>query len=86
MKNHGVLVVGETIAQAYRRLYRLERVCRAQVLAMSTGKPLAVLSDEVAARVQAPNPDDRHTRGERERLYFEAMMRVLDREAPGYRD
>jgi len=31
MKNHGVLVTGNTIAQAYRRLYRLERVCRAQV-------------------------------------------------------
>ena len=86
MKNHGVLVVGETIAQAYRRLYRLERVCRAQVLAMGTGRALSVLSDEVAARVQAPNPDDRHSRAERERLYFEAMMRVLDREMPGYRD
>ena len=35
---------------------------------------------------QAPNPEDRHPRGERERLFFEAMMRVLDRELPGYRD
>ncbi|RYY33278.1 MAG: class II aldolase, partial [Sphingomonadales bacterium] len=31
MKNHGVLVVGDTVAQAYRRLYKLERVCRAQI-------------------------------------------------------
>lgn len=84
MKNHGVLVTGATVAQAYRRLYRLERVCRNQVLAMSTGQPLAVLSDEIVALVQAPNPDDSHPRGERERLYFEAMMRVLDRELPGY--
>jgi hypothetical protein len=36
--------------------------------------------------VQAPNPDDSHSRQERERLFFEAMMRVLDRELPGYRD
>jgi ribulose-5-phosphate 4-epimerase/fuculose-1-phosphate aldolase len=86
MKNHGVLVVGDTVAQAYRRLYRLERVCRAQVLAMSTGQPLSVLSDEVVARVQAPNPGDRHPREERERLFFDAMMRVLDRELPGYAD
>lgn len=28
MKNHGILVVGETVAQAYRNLYMLERVCR----------------------------------------------------------
>ena len=86
MKNHGVLVVGATMAQAYRRLYKLERVCRAQVLAMGTGKPLEVLSDEVVAQVQAPPVDDRHSRAERERLYFEAMMRVLDRENPGYAD
>ncbi len=86
MKNHGVIACGDTIAQAYRRLYRLERVCRNQLLAMGANKPLAVLSDEVARRVQAPNPDDRHTRAERERLFFEAMMRVLDRENPGYRD
>ena len=84
MKNHGVLVVGDTVAQAYRRLYKLERVCRAQILAMSTGQPLEVLSDEIVAQVQAPPPNDRHSRAERERLFFEAMMRILDREMPGY--
>ena len=86
MKNHGVLVTGDTVAQAYRRLYKLERVCRAQVLAMSTGKPLEILSDEVVAQVQAPPVNDRHTRAERERLFFEAMMRILDRQMPGYAD
>jgi ribulose-5-phosphate 4-epimerase/fuculose-1-phosphate aldolase len=86
MRNHGILVTGDTVAQAYRRLYRIERVCRNQILALSSGRPLQVLSDEVAARILAPNPDDRPPRGERERLFFEAMMRVLDREMPGYRD
>jgi ribulose-5-phosphate 4-epimerase/fuculose-1-phosphate aldolase len=86
MKNHGVLVTGETVAQAYRRMYRLERVCRNQVLALGTGRPLSVLSPEIVARVQAPNGADRHPRAERERLFFEAMMRVLDRELPGYAD
>ena len=86
MKNHGILVTGETVAQAYRRLYKLERVCRTQILALGTGKPLEVLSEEIVARVLAPAPDDRHSRSERERLFFEAMMRVLDRELPGYRD
>ncbi len=86
MKNHGVLVVGDTVAQAYRRLYKLERVCRAQLLAMGSGQPLEVLSDAIVAQVQAVPADDRHSRTERERLYFEAMMRVLDREMPGYAD
>ena len=86
MKNHGVLVTGSTMAQAYKRLYKLERVCRNQVLALGTGRPLEVLPDEVVARVQAPNPHDSHSRQERDSLYFEAMMRVLDRELPGYRE
>jgi ribulose-5-phosphate 4-epimerase/fuculose-1-phosphate aldolase len=86
MKNHGVLVTGDTVAQAYRRLYKLERVCRAQILAMSTGEPLEVLSDEIVAQVQSPPVNDRHPRSERERLFFEAMMRILDRENPGYAD
>jgi hypothetical protein len=33
-----------------------------------------------------PVPDARHFRRERVRLFFEAMMRVLDRRLPGYRD
>jgi len=86
MKNHGVVVTGATVAQAYRRIYRLERVCRNQLLAMSAGRPLAVLAPEIVARVQAPNPADRHPRVERERLFFAAMMRLLDRELPGYAD
>ena len=86
MKNHGVLVVGDSVAQAYRRLFRLERVCRAQILAMSSGQPLQLLSDEIVARVQAPNPNNTHPTSERDRLFFEAMMRVADRESPGYAD
>jgi ribulose-5-phosphate 4-epimerase/fuculose-1-phosphate aldolase len=85
MKNHGVLVVGETVAEAYHHLYMLERVCRAQVLAMSTGQALEILSDEIVAQVKTPPQTDRH-QGERDRLYFEAMKRVLDRDLPGYAD
>lgn len=86
MKSHGVIVTGDTIAQAYKRLYMLERVCRTQIIAMSTGRPLEVLSEAIVAQVQAPSDNDRHSRAERQRLYFEAMMRVLDRELPGYAD
>ena len=86
LKNHGVIATGDNIAQAYKRLYKLERVCRTQVLALSTGRPIEVLSDDVVGRLQAPSANDRHSRAERERLFFEAMMRVLDRDLPGYAD
>jgi ribulose-5-phosphate 4-epimerase/fuculose-1-phosphate aldolase len=86
MKNHGVLVVGATVAEAYHNLYMLERVCRAQVLAMSTGQELEVLSDEIVTQVKTPPQHDRHDKYERDRLFFEAMKRVVDRELPGYAD
>ena len=86
MKNHGVLVMGDTIAQAYHRISRLERVCRLQLLAMGSGQPLALLPEELVDAVRTPNAQDTHSRAERERLFFEAMMRVVDRELPGYRD
>jgi ribulose-5-phosphate 4-epimerase/fuculose-1-phosphate aldolase len=85
MKNHGVLVTGNTIAQAYRRLYRLERVCRTQMLAMATGRELEVLAPEIIARVLEPAAMETHSPAERDRLFFEAMMRIVDRDLPGYR-
>ncbi|MDH3694460.1 MAG: class II aldolase/adducin family protein [Gammaproteobacteria bacterium] len=85
MKNHGVLVVGETVAKAYRTLYLLERVCRNQILAMGTGKSLLPIPDDIIKQVQAPTEHDRH-KGKRHDLYFAAMKRVLDREMPGYAD
>ena len=71
--NHGVIVAGETIAHAYDDLYYLERVCMHQVLAMSTGRPLARVDEALSARVAA------QVQGEREQseLFFEALRRIL---------
>jgi ribulose-5-phosphate 4-epimerase/fuculose-1-phosphate aldolase len=85
MKNHGVLVATDSIAKAYRMLYLLERVCRMQILAMSTGEKILPITAEVIARVQAPDQGDRHI-GKRHDLYFEAMKRVMNRVNPGYAD
>ncbi len=83
MRNHGVMVAVNSIARAYHLLYLLERVCRAQIRAMSTGEKLLPISQAVIKQVQTPDLHDRH-RGKRDDLYFEAMKRVLDREMPGY--
>jgi ribulose-5-phosphate 4-epimerase/fuculose-1-phosphate aldolase len=85
LKNHGVLVAADSIAKAYRTLYLLERVCRAQILAMSSGRTLSLISKDVIAQVQSPDEGDRH-KGQRHHLFFEAMKRVLDRDNPGYAD
>ncbi|NCW78913.1 MAG: rRNA adenine methyltransferase, partial [Oxalobacteraceae bacterium] len=59
LKNHGVITVGDTVAQAYRRLYKLEKACQTQVLAMSSGQPLEVMSESVIAEVLQRAPEDR---------------------------
>jgi len=71
--NHGVIVCGERLAWAYDDLYFLERACMHQVLAGSTGRPLAPVDDALARRV------GEQTRGERlqSELFFEALGRTL---------
>jgi len=85
LKNHGVLVAADSIARAYRLLYMLERVCRAQIRALSTGQKLQPISREIINQVQTPDANDRH-KGERDNLFFAALKRLLDREMPGYAD
>ena len=78
--NHGVMVVGETVAEAFDELYYLERAAELQVLAMSTGRPLKLIDDEVAAltcKQWREYPDGA-------RLHFDALLEILDDEDPGY--
>ena len=50
MGNHGVMVTAKTIGEAFDDIYTLERACTFLVKAYSTGRPLRVLSDEVAEK------------------------------------
>jgi ribulose-5-phosphate 4-epimerase/fuculose-1-phosphate aldolase len=85
LRNHGVLVVGTCVAQAFERLYFLERACQAQVLAQSTGGPLADIPAEVvratAAQFRAESGIGGHSRAD---LHFAALKRQLDRDCPDY--
>ena len=53
LRNHGVIVTGPTVAQAYDDLYYLERTAMVQVLAMQTGRPLHNV-DEATGRCTRP--------------------------------
>jgi ribulose-5-phosphate 4-epimerase/fuculose-1-phosphate aldolase len=78
--NHGVIVVGATVAEAFDELYYLERAAELQVLALSTGRPLSIVPDEVAAlacRQWAEYPEVAE-------LHFRALREILDEEAPEY--
>jgi len=80
MGNHGVMVVGETVAQTFNRLYYFERAAETYIKALWTGRPLRYLSDEVAARTAAeidayPGFAETH---------LAELRAILDREAPDY--
>ena len=50
MGNHGVMVIGDTVADTFNRLYYFERAVETYILALHTGQPLRVLSDEIAEK------------------------------------
>src|SRR5687768_4554032 len=81
LANHGVIVVGASVAEAFDLMYYLERACRLQVLARSMGGPLRKVASEVVTRTyrlllaDAPKYAGAH---------FAALKRILDREEPDY--
>jgi ribulose-5-phosphate 4-epimerase/fuculose-1-phosphate aldolase len=80
--NHGVLVVGATVAEAFDDLYYLERACQTLALAYATGRPLNVMSDEVAERTARGWEDYKDAAFS----HFEEMKRILDAKDPTYAD
>jgi ribulose-5-phosphate 4-epimerase/fuculose-1-phosphate aldolase len=83
MKNHGVMVVGPSIAEAWDDLYYLERAAEAQRLALSTGRPLKPVSAEIAERTYRQMRDGD---AESARLHLESIKRILARQEPDYLD
>ncbi|WP_283638334.1 class II aldolase and adducin N-terminal domain-containing protein [Marinovum algicola] len=80
MGNHGVLVIGATVADTFNRLYYFERAAETYIRALQTGRELRVLSDEVADKVARevetyPEQDIRH---------FAELKAILDSEGSDY--
>ncbi|MCA0850045.1 aldolase [Salipiger thiooxidans] len=82
MKHHGVMVLGQTIAEAWDDLYYLERAAEVQLLAMSTGRAVHPVAPDVA---QAAYDQMREGDAESARLHLASVRRQLDAEEPQYR-
>lgn len=82
MANHGVMVVGATVAEAFDALYFLERACQLQVLACSMGRPLRRLPADTVAKTSAQKAK---TSAQIAPRHFNALLAILDREEPEYR-
>lgn len=80
MGNHGLLVIGDTVADTFNRLYYFERSAETYIRALQTGLPLRVLSDEVAESTAAAIAD---YPGQSE-LHLAGLRAILDREGSDY--
>jgi ribulose-5-phosphate 4-epimerase/fuculose-1-phosphate aldolase len=85
MRNHGVLAVGQSVPQAFERLYFLERAAQAQVLALSTGRALRLIAEPIVKATAAQFQNGSQVGGrDRADLHFDALKRMLDRLSPDY--
>lgn len=80
MGNHGVMVTAGNVGEAFDDIYTLERACQILVTAWSTGKPLRVLSDEVAEKTA----QDWEKITDFSRQHFEEMKRLLAETDPSF--
>jgi ribulose-5-phosphate 4-epimerase/fuculose-1-phosphate aldolase len=85
LRNHGALVIGNSPAQGFERLYFLERAAQAQLLALSSGRALhrvpEPIVDATAAQFKACTEVGAEGRTE---LHFAALKRLLDRVEADY--
>ncbi|QFT79460.1 Decarboxylase NovR [Roseovarius sp. THAF27] len=80
MGNHGILVMGDTVADCFNRMYYFERAAETYIRALQTGQPLRVLSDEVAEKT-AREMEDYPEQGDR---HLAELMAILDAEGSDY--
>ena len=80
MGNHGVMVVGETVEETFNRLYYFERAAETYIRALQTGKPLRVLSDEIAEKTAREQEDYPAS----SRSHFSELKLILDEEGSNY--
>jgi ribulose-5-phosphate 4-epimerase/fuculose-1-phosphate aldolase len=84
LKNHGPVVMGRTLPEAFLKYWALQRACETQLATMSMGRPIHVGQDVISVHqrdlglAQIP--------GGAGKAEFDAMVRLVDRIDTGWRD
>ena len=84
LRNHGLLTVGTSAADAFLSMFMLERACRVQLMAQAGGTPLVHIPQSIIDGVARAL--DVVTLGLGSGIVWPAMLRKLDRIDPTYRD
>lgn len=80
MGNHGVMVLGDTVAETFNRLYYFERAAETYIRALQTGQPLRILSDEIAEKTA----QELETYPEQDVRHLAELKSILDEEGANY--
>jgi len=84
LRNHGLLTVGKTPAEAFLAMYILESACRIQILAQSGGGAVLAVADPIIETVAAQL--NAVTVGQGAQLAWPGLLRKLERIDPSYRE
>jgi ribulose-5-phosphate 4-epimerase/fuculose-1-phosphate aldolase len=90
LRNHGLLTVGRNPGQAFLRMFHLERACEIQVDALAGGTALVIPPDDVcehtARQFEGDQSQDDYSTAEDTTLAWNAMLRLVERRYPDYKD
>ncbi len=83
LQNHGLLVAGRTIPEAFNNIYYLERACQAQVAALAGGAELVTPPE--AVRLHTAEQFNREGSLEHYEMMWESCLRLVEHDRPDYR-
>ncbi len=84
LRNHGLLTIGPSIADAFLMMYLLETACQIQLMAQSTGSELVQVPKPIVEGIQAQA--EQATKGLGGSLAWPGLLRKLDRIDASFRD
>ena len=80
--NHGILIIGQTVAEAFDELYYFEKACETYITALSTNKELNIVNSKVAEKTAQEWENYPVNMGEQ---HLKAIRSILDKEDPSYK-
>jgi ribulose-5-phosphate 4-epimerase/fuculose-1-phosphate aldolase len=84
LRNHGLLTIGPTVADAFLAMYLFEAACTVQVRALAGGGEMIHIPRQILAGAKRMQQQVTHQQGAA--LVWPGLLRRLDRENPGYAD
>ena len=83
LANHGILTVGQTVADAFDKLYYFERACETYITALSTNAELNVVDSKIAEKTAQEWENYPVNMGQQ---HLDEIKKILDKEDMSYRE